>query len=118
MSKETFDATRYNQSENKAFEEVLEASLSRRSILKGGLGISAMTAFGAFGLAGCNSINLNKPSAWHLLCNSPGNMLGEVAHSKEDKTWTTVFGPTMGRALLIDGLFILMLPRAQFSSAR
>ena len=58
------------------------------------------------GLAGCNSINLNKPSAWHLLCNSPGNMLGEVAHSKEDKTWTTVFGPTAGRALLIDGLFI------------
>ncbi|NMT56547.1 dTDP-glucose 4,6-dehydratase, partial [Vibrio parahaemolyticus] len=55
MSKETFDATRYNQSENKPFEEVLEASLSRRSILKGGLGISAMTAFGAFGLAGCNS---------------------------------------------------------------
>lgn len=55
MSKETFDATRYNQSENKPFEDVLEASLSRRSILKGGLGISAMTAFGAFGLAGCNS---------------------------------------------------------------
>lgn len=47
MSKETFDATRYNQSENKPFEDVLEASLSRRSILKGGLGISAMTAFGA-----------------------------------------------------------------------
>lgn len=55
MSKETFDATRYNQSNNKPFEEVLEASLSRRSILKGGLGISAMTAFGAFGLSGCNS---------------------------------------------------------------
>ncbi|MDF2152543.1 PhoX family phosphatase [Vibrio sp. CAU 1672] len=55
MSKETFDATRYNQSSNKPFEEVLEASLSRRSILKGGVGISAMTAFGAFGLAGCNS---------------------------------------------------------------
>ncbi|MEF1261023.1 DUF839 domain-containing protein, partial [Vibrio harveyi] len=55
MSKETFDATRYNQSNNKPFEEVLEASLSRRSILKGGLGVGAMTAFGAFGLSGCNS---------------------------------------------------------------
>ncbi|MBH9738255.1 PhoX family protein [Vibrio navarrensis] len=55
MSKETFDATRYNHSQNKPFEEVLEASLTRRNILKGGLGISAMTAFGAFGLAGCNS---------------------------------------------------------------
>ncbi len=53
MSKETFDATRYNQSNNKPFEEVLEASLSRRSILKGGLGVGAMTAFGAFGLSGC-----------------------------------------------------------------
>lgn len=55
MSKETFNPTRYNHSDNKPFEEVLEASLSRRSILKGGLGISAMTAFGAFGLTGCNS---------------------------------------------------------------
>ncbi|MDK9738422.1 PhoX family phosphatase [Vibrio sp. D404a] len=52
MSKETFDSRRFNNSDNKPFEEVLEASLSRRSILKGGLGISAMTAFGAFGLAG------------------------------------------------------------------
>ncbi|WGY47354.1 PhoX family phosphatase [Vibrio sp. ABG19] len=55
MSKETFNPTRYNHSDNKPFEEVLEANLSRRSILKGGLGISAMTAFGAFGLTGCNS---------------------------------------------------------------
>ena len=55
MSKETFNPTRYNQSNNKSFEEVLEANLSRRSILKGGVGIGAMTAFGAFGLTGCNS---------------------------------------------------------------
>lgn len=53
MSKETFDATRYNRSNNKPFEEVLEASLSRRNVLKGGLGMSAMTAFGTFGLSGC-----------------------------------------------------------------
>ena len=63
MSKETFDATRYNQSNNKPFEDVLEASLSRRSILKGGLGISAMTAFGAFGLAGCNSSSSGSSTA-------------------------------------------------------
>ncbi|NLS12086.1 PhoX family phosphatase [Vibrio sp. SM6] len=55
MSKETFDPTRYNQSGNTPFEQVLEASLSRRSILKGGVGIGALTAFGSFGLAGCNS---------------------------------------------------------------
>ncbi|KJF97263.1 PhoX family protein [Photobacterium leiognathi] len=57
MSKETFDPTRYNTSNNKTFEDVLQANLQRRSILKGGLGISAMTALGAFGLAGCNSSN-------------------------------------------------------------
>ncbi|MEZ9891312.1 PhoX family phosphatase [Vibrio lentus] len=55
MSKETFDSTRFNKSKNKPFEEVLDANLSRRNVLKGGLGISAMTAFGAFGLSGCNS---------------------------------------------------------------
>ncbi|WP_318467626.1 PhoX family protein [Photobacterium leiognathi] len=55
MSKETFDPTRYNTSNNKTFEDVLQASLQRRSILKGGLGVSAMTALGAFGLTGCNS---------------------------------------------------------------
>ncbi|WP_318453398.1 PhoX family protein [Photobacterium leiognathi] len=57
MSKETFDPTRYNTSNNKTFEDVLQANLQRRSILKGGLGVSAMTALGAFGLAGCNSSN-------------------------------------------------------------
>ncbi|MBW3696079.1 PhoX family phosphatase [Vibrio sp. T187] len=55
MSKETFDGTLFNKSKNKPFEDVLEASLSRRKVLKGGLGLSAMTAFGAFGLSGCNS---------------------------------------------------------------
>jgi len=58
MSKETFDRTRFNKSANKPFEEVLEAQLSRRKILKGGLGLSAMTAFGAFGLTGCSTSNV------------------------------------------------------------
>ncbi|MEZ8041086.1 PhoX family phosphatase [Vibrio sp. 1F263] len=57
MSKETFDSTRFNKSNNKPFEEVLDANLSRRNVLKGGLGISAMTAFGAFGLAGHSAAN-------------------------------------------------------------
>lgn len=59
MSKETFNSTRFNKSKNKPFEEVLDANLSRRNVLKGGLGISAMTAFGAFGLSGCNSSSPN-----------------------------------------------------------
>ncbi|MFB9134129.1 PhoX family protein [Vibrio olivae] len=54
MSKETFDSRRFNRSKNTPFEQVLEANLSRRSILKGGVGVGAMTAFGAFGLVGCN----------------------------------------------------------------
>ncbi|MFA0570603.1 PhoX family protein [Vibrio gallaecicus] len=63
MSKETFDRTRFNKSANKPFEEVLEAQLSRRKILKGGLGLSAMTAFGAFGLTGCSASNVSAPLA-------------------------------------------------------
>ncbi|MDN3610427.1 PhoX family phosphatase [Vibrio ostreicida] len=53
MSKDTFDAKRYNPSLNKPFEQVLESSLSRRTVLKGGLGLSAMATFSAFGLSGC-----------------------------------------------------------------
>lgn len=57
------------------------------------------------GLAGCNQIDLAKPPAWHLMSDR-NSQLGEVSHTKEGKVWTTVFGPTKGRALLIDGLFI------------
>ena len=63
MSKETFDSTRFNKSNNKPFEEVLDAKLSRRNVLKGGLGISAMTAFGAFGLAGHSTANASTMQA-------------------------------------------------------
>lgn len=55
MSKQIFNPTRFNKSANPDFNQVLEAHLSRRNILKGGLGLGAMATFGAFGLAGCNS---------------------------------------------------------------
>ena len=55
MSKEIFNPTRFNKSNNPTFDEVLDVRMSRRKILKGGLGLSAMATFGAFGLAGCNS---------------------------------------------------------------
>ncbi|UXI03007.1 PhoX family protein [Photobacterium sp. TY1-4] len=55
MSKAVFDPKRYNRSDNTSFDEVLDAFVSRRKILKGGMGLSAMAAMGAFGLAGCNS---------------------------------------------------------------
>ncbi len=60
MSKETFDATRRNHSGNKPFDEVLEANLSRRSVLKGGVGIGALTAVSSLGLSGCFYPNVSK----------------------------------------------------------
>jgi hypothetical protein len=57
------------------------------------------------GLAGCKQIDLSKPSAWHLMSDRKTHV-GEVAHSSNGQVWTSVFGPTNSRALLIDGLFI------------
>lgn len=55
MSKAIFNPTRFNKSDNATFDDVLDAFVSRRKILKGGMGLSAMAAMGAFGLTGCNS---------------------------------------------------------------
>jgi hypothetical protein len=57
------------------------------------------------GLAGTKTADLNLPPAWHLMSNRE-QYVGEVAHKKDDTTWTTVFGSTKSRALLVDGLFI------------
>jgi hypothetical protein len=61
------------------------------------------------GLAGTKKADLSKPPGWHLM-STREDWVGEVAHAefKEDKKniWTTVFGSTNSRALLIDGLFI------------
>jgi len=57
------------------------------------------------GLAGTKTANLNAPPAWHLMSDKL-DYVGEVMHTKEDTTWTTVFGSTKTRTLLIDGLFI------------
>lgn len=58
------------------------------------------------GLAGTKSFNKHaEKAAWHL--SSPReDYVGEVAHNHNGKVWTTVFGPTKSRALLLDGLFI------------
>lgn len=58
------------------------------------------------GLAGAKTFDKSSFSlAWH---HASSDYVGEVAHySKEqDKQWTTVFGPTKSRALILDGLFI------------
>lgn len=61
------------------------------------------------GLAGTKKIDLSKPSGWHLM-SSREDWVGEVAHAEikdgKKRVWTTCFGPTDSRALLIDGLFI------------
>jgi hypothetical protein len=57
------------------------------------------------GLAGCKKIDLDKPPAWHLMAEKQ-DWVGEVKHKKDDIIWTSVFGQTKSRALLIDGLFI------------
>lgn len=66
----------------------------------------AFEKYDIIGLAGSKKCNLNASmTAWHLMC-SKEDMVGEVAHSKDKTYWTTVFGPTDSRALILDGLFI------------
>lgn len=58
------------------------------------------------GLAGSKTLDLSSDKlAWHL-STTRDNMVGEVMHKKENHTWTTVFGPSFSRSLIIDGLFI------------
>lgn len=58
------------------------------------------------GLAGAKSFNKQAEKlAWHL-CAPREDFVGEVAHINDNKIWTTVFGSTDSRALIIDGLFI------------
>ena len=60
------------------------------------------------GLAGSKTFNKTTDKlAWHLAAADRDSFVGEVAHvHKEKGVWTTVFGPTKSRALVIDGLFI------------
>ena len=66
----------------------------------------AFTLYDIVGLAGSKSCDLNsKTPAWHLMSQRKDHV-GEVAHSDMKSFWTTVFGPTPSRALILDGLFI------------
>lgn len=57
------------------------------------------------GLAGSKTADLNLSPAWHLM-SSRQHFVGEVMHVRDSNIWTTVFGLTQSRALLIDGLFM------------
>jgi hypothetical protein len=47
------DEENSNTSNNPSFASVLDARLSRRSLLRGGVGTAATALFGSFGLAAC-----------------------------------------------------------------
>ena len=57
------------------------------------------------GLAGATTADMSKPPAWHLMSDRSTHV-GEVAHASENRVWTTCFGPTNSRALILDGLFL------------
>lgn len=58
------------------------------------------------GLAGAKTFDKRKDKlAWHI-SSQPSDYVGEVAHYSDGRVWTTCFGPTNSRALVIDGLFI------------
>lgn len=66
----------------------------------------AFEKYDIVGLAGSKKCDLTSPvCAWHLMC-SREDLVGEVAHSHQKKIWTTIFGPTESRALILDGLFL------------
>ena len=65
----------------------------------------AFEKYDIVGLAGTKKCDITKPPAWHLMSERQDHV-GEVAHSKDKVYWTTVFGPTDSRALIIDGLFM------------
>jgi secreted PhoX family phosphatase len=54
MSKATFDPTRYNKSNNESFSNILNRAVNRRSLVKGGVGLAALSLFSGFGLTGCS----------------------------------------------------------------
>jgi hypothetical protein len=66
----------------------------------------AFEKYDIIGLAGSKKCKINSHiPAWHLMCDKQ-DMIGEVAHSKDKKVWTTCFGETDSRALILDGLFL------------
>lgn len=65
----------------------------------------AFEKYNIVGLAGSRKVDLSKPPAWHLMSDKQDHR-GEVAHSHQKQVWTTCFGPTESRVLVMDGLFI------------
>lgn len=84
MSEATFDPTKYNKSQNTPMSTVMETEITRRKLLKGSVGLSALGLIGGFGLSGCSSDSDSAPT------NNAGDntMNGDVA----DMNMTTELG--------------------------
>ncbi|RJS93229.1 PhoX family phosphatase [Salinisphaera sp. Q1T1-3] len=54
MSEEVEDHRLFNDSDNEPFSSVLTRRLSRRDVMRGGMGVAAATMLAGFGLTGCN----------------------------------------------------------------
>lgn len=68
--------------------------------------LMAFEKYSIIGLAGSKTCDLSSQTpAWHLMSKRE-DFLGEVAHSKDGNIWTTSFGPTDSRTLILDGLFL------------
>ena len=66
----------------------------------------AFQKYDIVGLAGSKKCKISSEMvAWHLMCQRE-DMVGEVGHAKDKVYWTSVFGPTDSRALILDGLFL------------
>ena len=66
----------------------------------------AFEKYDIVGLAGAKQCDTSSSmKAWHLMAPKE-SFVGEVTHSKDKMFWTSSFGPTPSRALIIDGLFI------------
>ena len=62
MSQEIEDHRLLNRSSNEPFSSILDRHVSRRGIMRGGMGLAAMSVLGSFGLAGCSD-DVVKPNA-------------------------------------------------------
>jgi len=65
----------------------------------------AFEKYDIVGLAGSKKCDLSKTPAWHLMSDRQ-DFVGEVGHSQNKVVWTTVFGKSDSRALVMDGLFL------------
>ncbi len=81
MSKATFDETRYNTSTAPDFQQILRNSLKRRSVLKSGSALAALSMMG--GLAGCSDDD-DEPAQKPSPAASPKLGFNSIAGSKTD----------------------------------